>query len=120
MTQNVSDSSWLKSYLQERAKRVAQPVVCSTCWLLERVMIREWDMQSLWITQKATFPALSNSRHVPETLSSLPRLRATCQKPTSAHPYLLSHSMEIKRQDLAVNSLRKLIVGDLTNLPCKK
>lgn len=51
--------------------------------------------------------------------TALPRLRATCQKPTSAHPYLLSHSMEIKRHDLAVNSLRKLIIGDLTNLPSK-
>lgn len=27
---------------------------------------------------------------------ALPRLCATCQEPTSAHPYLLSHSMEIR------------------------
>lgn len=91
----VIDTSRLKSYLQAWAKRVVQAASLLQHLLLERVMIGEWDMLSLWITQNITFPALSNSRHVPETLSQA-STPTTCQKHTSAHPYLLSHAMPIR------------------------
>lgn len=80
MTPYLTDTSWLKSYFQERAKRVAcsqssaTPVYClRECWLENRTC-KDWI-------------SLSSSRHVPETFS--PSTPHDCQKPTSPHPYVL-------------------------------